>query len=156
MVIEKTKISDKDLSCIMWEISKRLGRSRQRFLETFGLTTSQMEILGALFSHWESNSTDEMTQITLSKLTFIDPMTTSTIVKNLEKKELIYRTQSQVDSRAFCVNLSEKGKSLVMKVAEEVGCFKKNMFCNVDKERLFAQLTILLENIKKNNLIKGE
>jgi DNA-binding MarR family transcriptional regulator len=156
MVIEKAKISDKDLSCIMWEISKRLGRSRQRFLESFGLTTSQMEILGTLYSHSESNSTDEMTQITLSKLTFIDPMTTSTIVKNLEKKGLICRKQSRTDSRAFSVDLSEDGKSLFLKVIGEVGGFKKNMYRGIDKNILHAQLTILLENIKKNNFIKGE
>jgi MarR family transcriptional regulator, organic hydroperoxide resistance regulator len=149
MVIDKGGISDVDISCIFWEITKRLSRSRQRFLEGFGLTASQMEILGALYHNLEIGSKDEMTQITLSKLTYIDPMTTSTILKNLEKKELIYRTKSKTDSRAFCVDLSEKGKSLFANVIREVDIFRKDMFRDIDKEVLFFQLSILLENIKK-------
>ncbi len=156
MVIDKGKISDVDISCIMWEITKRLSRSRQRFLEGFGLTSSQMEILGALYHKIETNSKDEMTQIAISKLTYIDPMTTSTIIKNLEKKGLIYRVKSKTDSRAFCVNLSEKGESLFVSVIREVDVFKKEVFRNIDKDTLFFQLSILLENIKKNHLIKGE
>lgn len=156
MVVGKKKISEEDVSCIMWEITKRLSRSRQRFLESFGLTTSQMEILGVLYHNMETDPEHEMTQIIISKLTYIDPMTTSTIIKNFEKKELVYRTKSVLDSRALCVNLSESGKSLFLRVIDEVSGFKRSMFCGIDKELLFAQLGILLENIKKNNFIKGE
>ncbi len=146
-----SKNCEQDISFLLWEIFKRMGRDKQRFLESYGLTSSQLEILGALYHLTELEKNEEVTQIILSKKTFIDPMTTSTIIRNLEKKELLYRTQSKADSRAVCVNLSEKGKELFMSVVKEVDTFKKEIYRGLNKELLQEQLMILLGNIKENN-----
>lgn len=156
MVKQKSEISDIDISCLMWEIYKRLGRGRQRFLDGYGLTSSQMEVLGALHVNSIESPEEELTQINISHKTFIDPMTISTIIKNLEKKDLIYRTPSRTDSRALSVNLSEKGLALSEEVSSEVEMYKTDLMENIDKGALHKQLTILLENIKKYNFIKSE
>lgn len=151
MVNKNSSATAKDISYLLWQITKRLGRGKQRFLESFGLTTSQMEILGALYHLSEEGTEEEITQIVLSKHTFIDPMTTSTIIRNLEKKELLYRSQSKIDSRAVCVNISEKGADLFRTVVKEVDGFVEFIYKDMNKDFMRTQLAILLDNIKKNN-----
>ena len=148
---------DEKITNTMWELNKKLKRSKLRFLHSFGLTSSQMEIMGFLYQNLKDNPTEEITQINISKSTYIDPMTTSTVIKNLEKKELIYRLQSKVDSRALCVCLSDKGKKLCDEINNGFIDFKRAILKDVDKESFYQQLTILLSNIKNNNnIIKCE
>lgn len=156
MSAENAKIIEEEISTVMWELSKKIKRSRLRFLNSFGLTSSQMEVMGFLFHNSKENPNEEMTQITISRQTYIDPMTTSTIVKNLEKKELIYRIQSKADSRALCVCLTKEGEILCEKIIHIFEDFKKGLLLNIDKEVFYQQLLILLENIKNNNCLKSE
>ena len=73
-----------DVEYLIWKIFKYWQRGKQKLLEEFGLTGSQLELLGAIYRMSEHNM--EVTQILLSQKTGIDPMTTSTILRNLQKK----------------------------------------------------------------------
>lgn len=78
---------NEDVGYLIWRVSKYWQRGKHKILDEFGLTTSQMELLGAIYHM--SIQQIEATQIILSQETEIDPMTTSTILRNLERKGLI-------------------------------------------------------------------
>ena len=112
-----------------------------------------MELLGAIYHM--SRQQKEATQIVLSQETEIDPMTTSTILRNLERKGLISRRESVTDTRARIVELTEEGKELFEKAIAKVKSGQELLFKNIDVEVLKTQLSILLQEMdrlsKSNN-----
>lgn len=144
---------NEEVGYLIWRVSKFWQRSKHKVLDEFGLTTSQMELLGAIYHM--SRQQKEATQIVLSQETEIDPMTTSTILRNLEKKGLISRRESVTDTRARIVELTEAGKELFEKAIAKVKSGQELLFKNIDVEVLKTQLIILLQEMdrlsKSNN-----
>jgi DNA-binding MarR family transcriptional regulator len=136
-----------DIGYLIWQITKIWQRGRQRMLEEFGLTSSQLEILGATYHL--SQEHNEVTQIILSQETSIDPMTTSTILRNLEKKGLILRRESKTDTRARVIELTEDGFQLFERAISKVKKAQCLVYDKIDKEALRTQLKILLETINR-------
>ena len=85
-ICSKSTEPNDDISFLIWRIIKHWQRVKQKLLDEFGIIGSQMELLGALCYMAENKI--EATQIILSQETEIDPMTTSTILRNLQKKDL--------------------------------------------------------------------
>jgi DNA-binding MarR family transcriptional regulator len=144
---------NEEVGYLIWRVSKYWQRGKHKVLDEFGLTTSQMELLGAIYHI--SRQQKEATQIVLSQETEIDPMTTSTILRNLEKKKLISRRESLTDTRARIVELTDAGKELFEKAIEKVKTGQELLFKNIDVEVLKTQLNILLQEMdrlsKSNN-----
>lgn len=142
-----TEISNEDIGYLIWRISKIWQRGKLKILDEFGLTGPQLELLGAIYHLKKLNT--ETTQIVLSQVTDIDPMTTSTILRNLQKKGLIDRKESKTDTRARIVEITQQGTDIstkaILKVKEAQEIFMKN----IDKEALKAQLQNLLKEIDK-------
>ena len=112
-----------------------------------------MELLGAIYHM--SIQQIEATQIILSQETEIDPMTTSTILRNLERKGLISRRESTTDTRARIVEATEAGNDLFTKAIIKVKKEQARLFENMDTSILKDQLSILLKEMdrlsKSNN-----
>ncbi|GAB6121697.1 MarR family winged helix-turn-helix transcriptional regulator [Dysgonomonas termitidis] len=144
---------NEEVGYLIWRVSKYWQRGKHKVLDEFGLTSSQMELLGAIYHM--SRQQKEATQIVLSQETDIDPMTTSTILRNLEKKKLINRRESITDTRARIVELTDEGKELFEKAIEKVKTGQELLFKNIDVEVLKTQLSILLQEMdrlsKSNN-----
>jgi len=144
---------NEEVGYLIWRVSKFWQRGKHKVLDEFGLTSSQMELLGAIYHM--SRQQKEATQIVLSQETEIDPMTTSTILRNLEKKGLISRRESVTDTRARIVELTEAGKELFEKAIAKVKSGQELLFKNIDVEVLRTQLIILLQEMdrlsKSNN-----
>ncbi|HMM01960.1 MAG: MarR family winged helix-turn-helix transcriptional regulator [Dysgonomonas sp.] len=144
---------NEEVGYLIWRVSKFWQRGKHKVLDEFGLTSSQMELLGAIYHM--SRQQKEATQIVLSQETEIDPMTTSTILRNLEKKGLISRRESVTDTRARIVELTEAGKELFEKAITKVKSGQELLFKNIDVEVLRTQLIILLQEMdrlsKSNN-----
>lgn len=90
-------------------------------LAEIGLTHPQFVVLASL-GHLSQND-QEATQVVIAETSDIDVMTASTIIKNLEKKELIKRTPSVNDSRAKKVELTPDGLAIMqqaLKIVEEI------------------------------------
>lgn len=149
-MIKKLELDDPqiDIGYLIWNILKFWQRGKHRILEEFGITVSQLEVMGAIYNCTKHH--EEVTQVILSQETNIDPMTISTILRNLQKKELIKRTESPTDTRARIVELTNKGYELferaIIKVKEE----QEHLFKNIDKEALRTQLHILLKELNNN------
>ncbi len=140
---------ENDIGYLIWQITKFWQRGKHKTLDEFGLTGSQMEVLGVIY-HLRNEI--EITQISLSQKTKIDPMTIFTILKNLEKKGLITRKGSKTDTRARVVELNDSGWELLNKASEKIKQLQEGLFRNIDKEALRAQLVILLEELNKSEI----
>ncbi|MEN9918625.1 MAG: hypothetical protein RL662_1061 [Bacteroidota bacterium] len=137
-----------DIGYLIWKVTKFWHRGKLKMLEDYELTTSQLEVLGAVF--WKNKTeTTDLTQVILSQETDIDPMTISTILRNLQKKGLINRTESKSDTRARIVEITDLGSDLFLKALRSVKEKQDILFANIDKEALKAQLRILLEELDK-------
>lgn len=144
-----TGTPNEDISYLIWRISKIWQRGKQKILEEFGLTGPQLELLGAIYHM--SKLKMETTQIVLSQETDIDPMTTSTILRNLERKGLISRKESQTDTRARIVEVTEEGFKIFTKAILKVKESQDVLFENLDKDALKEQLQNLLREIDRLN-----
>lgn len=138
---------NEDVGYLIWRVTKYWQRGKHKLLDEFGLTSSQMELLGAIYHM--SCEKREATQIILSQETDIDPMTTSTILRNLEKKELISRRESTTDTRARIVEVTEAGAELFCKAVVKVKEGQDTLFENIDKDALKAQLQLLLKEMDR-------
>lgn len=141
------KSPDQELGYLIWRISKYWQRGKHKLLDEFGLTGSQLELLGAIYHM--SKCDMEVTQIVLSQETEIDPMTTSTILRNLEKKGLISRRESKTDTRARIVEATETGSQLFIKATTKVKNEQERLFERIDKNELISQLQLLLSEMDR-------
>lgn len=80
-------------------------------LRKLGITHPQFVVLTTL--NFLSQSDDNVTQVSISKMADMDVMSVSQIIKGLEKKEFIKRTSNPKDSRANSVILLAKGQEMV-------------------------------------------
>ena len=135
-----------DIGYLIWRVIKLWQRGRFRVIDEFGLTVPQMEVLGAVY-HLSFNEEDT-TQVLLSQETGIDPMTTSTILRNLQKKSLVTRTESKVDTRARIVEITEEGKELLLKAIDKVESIQDEIYGGIDKKSLISQLQVLLKQLE--------
>lgn len=151
MTDTKCKIENpkEDIGYLIWQITKFWQRGKHKALDEFGLTSSQLEILGAVFHLTKENK--EITQILLSQETHIDPMTTSTILRNLQKKGLIIRKESETDTRARIVELTKEGEDLFSKAISKIKLIYDKLFENIDVESLKKHLNILLNELNSIN-----
>jgi len=143
-----------DINYLIWRIFKFWQRGRQKLLGEFGLTSSQMELLVTIY-HISKHNT-EVTQILLSQKTEIDPMTTSTILRNLQKKGLINRRYSTIDTRARIVEITDKGTHLLEKAIVKINKEQTLLFENIDYEALKNQLQILLQEMNRLSKINEQ
>ncbi len=147
----KLEDSNDDIGYLIWKVSKYWQRGKLRLLGEFGLTGSQLELLGAIYHMSRENT--EATQIILSQETGIDPMTTSTILRNLQKKGLISRRESVTDTRARIVEVTKSGSELFERAIAKVREGQSLLFENIDCEALKTQLQILLQEIERFNKV---
>jgi len=138
-----------EIEYLIWRIFKYLQRAKHKLLEEYGLTSSQLELLGAIYHI--SKQDMEVTQILLSQKTGIDPMTTSTILRTLQKKGLINRHESKTDTRARIVEVTDAGSDLFEKATVKIKEGQALLLKNIDCEALKVQLQILLQEM---NILK--
>lgn len=96
-------------------------RKIKKELLDIGLTHPQFVVLAAL-GYLESHQ-DEVKQIDVAASADMDVMTCSTIVRNLEKDDLLYRQNSIRDTRAKILSLTLAGKQVMtqaLKIVESV------------------------------------
>lgn len=138
-----------DIGFLLWQIMKIWQRGKHRMLDEFGLTASQMEVLSAV--RHLSMTEKEVSQIMISNITNVDPMTTSTILRNLQKKKLITRKSSKTDTRARTVEITEDGVNILIKAKEKIEKATEKLTHSVNEEALKRELRNLLEVITELN-----
>ena len=122
---------------LLWQVTNLWQREIKKTLEPFDLTHSQFVLLAS--THWLTLHNEDVTQIVLSAHTKIDPMTTSTVLRTLQKKAFIQRREHKTDTRAKTVGLTPKGIEVIKKAVVAVENFNRTFF------------DVLGENVKSFN-----
>lgn len=127
---------------LLWQVTNLWQREIKKALEQYGITHSQFVLMASI--HWLTLHQQEVTQIVLSAHTKIDPMTTSTVLRTLQQKNLIQRQEHATDTRAKLVQLTEEGKIIIKKAVVTVEKFDKEFFSICNTSELNKNLLILL------------
>ena len=130
---------------LLWQVTNLWQREIKKALEQYNITHSQFVLMASI--HWLTLHKQEVTQIILSSHTKIDPMTTSTVLRTLQKKDLITRQEHVTDTRAKIVVLTEAGKEITKKAIVTVEAFDKKYFSilGANTKNLNQNLITLLE-----------
>jgi DNA-binding MarR family transcriptional regulator len=117
---------------LLWQVTNLWQRELKKALEAFDLTHSQYVLLASI--HWLTLQKQEVTQILLSNHTKIDPMTTSTVLRTLQKKTLLQRQEHATDTRAKTVALTPKGIAVIKEAVKVVEQFDETFFKPVTEQ----------------------
>jgi DNA-binding MarR family transcriptional regulator len=117
---------------LLWQVTNLWQREIKKALEQYELTHSQFVLLASIF--WLTLNKQQVTQIILSAHTKIDPMTTSTVLRTLQKKGFIKRQEHLTDSRAKTVALTESGKKVIKLAVVTVEKFDATFFSLLGNE----------------------
>src|SRR5882724_1654732 len=90
---------------LLWKISNAWQRRQRIALQPYGLTHSQFVVLAT--ATWFGAS-ETLTQSRISRLSGIDPMTTSQVLRALEAASLIQRVDHPKDPRAKSIVVVEE------------------------------------------------
>ncbi|MBL0024522.1 MAG: MarR family transcriptional regulator [Saprospiraceae bacterium] len=120
------------LGFLLWQVTNLWQREIKKALEQYGLTHSQFVLMASI--HWLTIHNKEVTQILLSNHTKIDPMTTSTVLRTLQQKDLIQRQEHLTDTRAKTVGLTNEGKKIIKKAVLTVETFDIDFFSALDSK----------------------
>lgn len=127
---------------LIWKIMKLLTKKKNVILSEFELTCLQYDILSAIY---HASDKGEGIRIVLSEKTKIAPMTTSIVLRNLERRGLIQRVRAMTDADACVVEtqLTKSGKELYGLAQSKVEKMRKDLYRGLDQQELESQLMIL-------------
>jgi len=130
---------------LLWQLTNLWQREIKKALEKYELTHSQFVLLASI--HWLTLDKQSVTQILLSNHTKIDPMTTSTVLRTLQKKLLLRRQEHSTDTRAKTVELTEEGIKIIKQAVATVENFDRDFFSvlGIGTEEFNLKLLALLE-----------
>ena len=146
---QKHNIGISDIDTLLCRVTKLWTRAKKQALDNQSLTYSQFEILSAVY-YFKTNQ-KEIIPVDLSEKTGIDPMTTSTILRNLEKKGLITRMRGVENSRAVFVQLTSLGLEVYEQASFNIMSLSETLYHKIDENNLSIQLKLLSEELYKLN-----
>lgn len=148
-----SNITDNDKTgFLLWKVNNYWQRAFKRSFGDLDLTHSQLLLLFGIL--WGETHQIKVTQKDLSDKTGMDPMTTSTVLRTLQKKGWIRRRFNKKDSRTRLISLTEDGKKIVENATKTIKTFNNSFFGPLKKQQNQFQenlITLLLsdEDIKK-------
>lgn len=95
---------------LLWQAVNRWQRGQRRALRDAGLSHLQVMLLASITTLAEQGS--PVTQVMLARHAGIDAMTTSQVVRVLERKKLVRRTDHPSDTRAYSLRPTAAGRRL--------------------------------------------
>ncbi|GHT74314.1 MarR family transcriptional regulator [Bacteroidia bacterium] len=111
---------------LLWQVTSLWQRKIRESLKQYDLTHSQYVLLTCLY--WLKLHGQKVTQIILSSNSKIDQMTTSTVLRTLQKKGLIQRKEDLTDTRAKKIDITKQGKKIIKKAVVTVETADKEFF----------------------------
>ena len=98
---------DQAVGFVLWRVMHRYQRAAECALQPHGLTHLQFTTLAIV--GWMCRSAAPATQVELARQADIHPMQVSLMLKALEAKHMVIRSQSSADTRARSVGITESG-----------------------------------------------
>jgi len=134
---------------LLWQVTNLWQRAIKKALEKHDLTHSQFVLLASML--WLSLNNENVTQVVLSAHTKIDPMTTSTVLRTLQRKGFIQRQEHATDTRAKTVELTSSGQKVARLAVKTIEKFDGDFFSPLgDKVKDFNKkiVTLLAQSVK--------
>ncbi len=122
----RVEIPEESSGFLLWQVTNLWQREIRAALAKYDLTHSQFVLLASIL--WLSQTDAPITQVLLSNHTKIDPMTTSTVLRTLQKKNLLQRQEHATDTRAKTVALTPAGIEMARLAVTTVEEFDHNFF----------------------------
>lgn len=117
---------------LLWQVSKLWQRHLNAALKDLRLTSTQAVILGNIVRMIGQKKV--VTQIALSEITKVDPMTISQAIRTLEKKKLIKRVVDKDDQRAFSIVPTNQGVRVTMEALQKLAEAHESFFKPLERE----------------------
>lgn len=95
---------------MLWQMTVAWQEAIKRALKPYNVSHVQHVILAILL--WFEKSDEAPTQISLSRMANLDKMTVSKALRSLESRGYVKRYESEIDSRAKHMELTQKGREL--------------------------------------------
>lgn len=128
---------------LLWKVNNYWQREFKKNFETLELTHSQLFLLLGIMHMNSCNK--EVTQKDISVKAGIDPMTTSTVLRTLQKRGWIKRKYNKKDSRTKLISITQDGKKIVAEASKIIHGFNNSFFNPLeDKQKYFQKDLILL------------
>lgn len=133
------------LGYLLHEVSRLMKRRFEEEARAHGVTMPQWRALAQI------SDSDGITQVALAQAMDADPMTVSSILDRLEKRQLITRQADPSDSRAKVSSLTEEGIAVV-ETARAVGAAMYEAALVGVAEDEAAAATRVLQQMRENLL----
>ena len=99
---------------LLWQTTITWQRLIKKVLEPHNISHAQFVIMALLL--WLKEHNHETTQVLIATYSKLDKMTVSSSLKKLAHDGLVVRIEHDIDTRAKCVSLTNKGKMLICKI----------------------------------------
>lgn len=119
---------------------QEVHRNYTEVLKPLELTARQLTVLGAIKGG--------ETQVVIAAKTGVDRSTLAQIIHGLVKRELIVRRRLKTDARAWCLQLTDKGKGLQKQAASALTKAERALLKREDMRALDAALAGLAQTQK--------
>lgn len=131
--IEDTRLED--VIFFLMERTMRKARSATKVMfkqHGFGVTLEQWILLKRIYEELETG----ISQVELANTTFKEPAAVTRTLDILQRKELIERLPNPDDRRAFLIQLSDEGKTLVERMTPLVQAMRKEAFAGLNDDEM--------------------
>ena len=125
---------------LLWQATNRWQRGQRRALRDAGLSHLQVMLLASVTSLSEHD--EPVTQAMLARHAHTDAMTTSQVLRTLERKKLVRRVDHPSDSRAYALRPTAAGRRLARQLIHLVERADQEFFAPLggDVTRFVAML----------------
>ena len=129
---------------LLWQVSHLWQKQINRILKPFGLTQPQFVIIARIY--WHKLRALHVNQVQIASFSCSDPVVVSNVIKRLESKGLIIRTEAK-DMRAKLLDLSEKCLEIIPKAIRAVETEDEVFFSHIKGvDDLKKTLNTLVDN----------
>ncbi|HMR17498.1 MAG: SRPBCC domain-containing protein [Confluentibacter sp.] len=136
----------------LWQVFSDWQGKKNLLIKAYNITSAQLTLLTAIY--WLIQSKQDAIQTAVAEAAKMDKMTTSTVLRTLQKKGLITRKEHAVDTRAKVVSLTNKGLEITVNALQRVNSFNIHYFSALGETK--ATFINLLQTILKiNNMQTG-
>ncbi len=120
---------------LLWKVNNLWQREIRKRLKKYDLTHTQFVVLATLV--WLSEQRAVVTQVDIANQIEIDKMLTSNVLRALEKKGLVNRSEHKVDTRAKTIEPTKKGVGILRKAVKDVEDFDDQFFGAINSRNVF-------------------
>ena len=134
--------ADESPGFLLWQITNRWQAAQRVALKPLGLTHVQFVLLASLT--W-LRIDGTVNQRDLAEHASIDPMMTSQVIRTLEARGLVERTEDPSDKRAWALSVTKKGMRLANRAIVVVEDCDRSFFEVLDDIPEFVRTLQLLK-----------